>query len=422
MSSLASSRLPFVRFHPIVVIVLTFLLPLTVLAQVSRVITIADSLDGGVGGLVVDRIGNVYSADFRNTVWKIRPDGRVSAFAKGFYGSSGTALDRHGNLYQANFYGNYLSRVDRQGNHEIVVEEGLSGPVGVAMSADGTLFVNNCSANSVSRIDASFQITSFDESDLFNCPNGIIAHTDGNLYVVNFSDGNMLKVDTTGSVSLFAEIPGGGNGHITFARGNFYVTGFQSHRIFQVAPDGTVAHVAGTGTIGELDADAMEATFTFPNGIAAGPRGDRLYVNDFINRSPPTLDIPPAPKSNIRMIKLASVSDLMLAALQSGGIPSMEEEHKRFKSDPSTSRLFTETEVNVLGYQLMQRGQIEAATSVFELNVDAYPNSANAYDSLAEAYMTAGRDDEAISFYEKSLEKNSSNQNAIDMIEQIRSK
>jgi len=63
-----------------------------------------------------------------------------------------------------------------------------------------------------------------------------------------------------------------------------------------------------------------------------------------------------------------------------------------------------------------------AATRVFELNVDAYPNSFNVYDSLAEAYMNAGRDDEAIAFYEKSLEKNGANQNAIDMIEQIRSK
>lgn len=422
MTSLFPRRLPFARFLSIRIIVLSFLFQFPVQAQVSRVITTADSLDGAVGGLSVDRIGNVFSADFGNTVWKITPDGRVSAFATGFYGASGNTVDSHGILYQASFYGNYLSRIDREGNHDIIVEDGLSGPVGVAVTNDGTLYVNNCSANSVSRIDKAFQATDFARSDLFNCPNGIIAHTDGYLYVVNFSDGKMLKVDSTGTVSLFAEIPGGGNGHIAFARGNFYVTSFQSHRIFQVTPDGTVTHVAGSGAIGEKDADAMETTFTFPNGMAAGPRGDRLYVNDFINRSPPTLDIPPAPRSNIRMIKLASLSDRMATALQSGGITAMEKAHEQFKSEPSTSGLFTETEVNALGYQLMQSGQIAAATRVFELNVDDYPNSFNVYDSLAEAFMNAGRDEEAISFYEKSLEKNSANQNAIDMIEKIRSK
>lgn len=100
----------------------------------------------------------------------------------------------------------------------------------------------------------------------------------------------------------------------------------------------------------------------------------------------------------------------------------MEEAHESFKSDPSTSRLFTEAEVNRLGYELMQRGQLEPAMRVFELNVEAYPTSFNVYDSLAEAYMNAGRDKDAITFYEKSLEKNGANQNAIDMIEQIRSR
>ncbi|MFT4603809.1 MAG: hypothetical protein ACI9W4_000525 [Rhodothermales bacterium] len=34
-------------------------------AQVARVLTLADSLVGAVGGIAVDRAGSVYSADFR---------------------------------------------------------------------------------------------------------------------------------------------------------------------------------------------------------------------------------------------------------------------------------------------------------------------------------------------------------------------
>ena len=391
-------------------------------AQVSRVVTLADSLAGAVGGMVVDRLGTVYSADFRNSVWKITADGEVSLYASGFYGTSGMAIDRQGRIYQASFNGNYVSRIERSGQHQIIATEGLNGPVGVAVSQEGDLFVNNCSANSISHFNAEGHSRVFAESDLFNCPNGLYLHTDGHLYVVNFSDSKMLSVDESGNVSEFALIPGGGNGHVSFARGAFYVTAFQTHRIYRVSLEGEVTLAAGTGAIGELDGPAGESTFTFPNGIAAGPLGDRLYVNDFINRSPPNLDIPPAPLSNVRMIKLASISELMVAALRSGGVGAMEESYRAFKTDPATSGLFTEIEVNALGYGLMQNGQLPAATRVFELNVESYPNSFNVYDSLGEAYKNAGRDADAIANYEKSLEINAANQNAVDMLEEIRAK
>jgi Tfp pilus assembly protein PilF len=69
----------------------------------------------------------------------------------------------------------------------------------------------------------------------------------------------------------------------------------------------------------------------------------------------------------------------------------------------------------------MQAGQLAAATRVFELNVESYPNSFNVYDSLAEAYMTAGDDERAIEYYRRSLEINPGNTNATQMIDKIRS-
>lgn len=44
------------------------------------------------------------------------------------------------------------------------------------------------------------------------------------------------------------------------------------------------------------------------------------------------------------------------------------------------------------------------AIAIFKLNVDAYPGSANVYDSLAEAYMNDGDIDLAIKYYKKTLE------------------
>ena len=387
----------------------------------ARVVTLADSLVGGVGGVAIDRLSNIYSADFMDTVWRIRPDGRVEKFATGLYGPSGNFFDSQGNLLQSNFSGNFISKIDRSGNHEIWVEEGLNGPVGITIHPDGDVFVVNCNSNSVSRIVGDKAVLHSD-SELLNCPNGITTGPDGALYVVNFSDGAMLRVDLDGTTELFATIPGGGNGHVAVARGLFYVTAFQTNRIFTVSTEGDVTHVAGTGGFSEVDGSPMEASFIFPNGIAVDPKGDRLFVNDYINRTPPGVDVPPVPMANIRMIKLASIIDVLQAGLRSGGVDGMESAYREYKDNPGNGGIYTERDANGMGYALMNQGQLEAAVRLFELNAASYPRSFNAWDSLAEGYMTQERFEEAIEHYQKSLELNPANQNAKDKIAEIRAR
>ena len=57
---------------------------------------------------------------------------------------------------------------------------------------------------------------------------------------------------------------------------------------------------------------------------------------------------------------------------------------------------------------------------VFKINTEYYPESANAYDSLGEAYMKNGQLKLAISSYEKSLELNPENANAKEMIAKLK--
>ncbi|NNE70501.1 MAG: tetratricopeptide repeat protein [Rhodothermales bacterium] len=389
-------------------------------AQVARVVTLADSLVGAVGGIAVDRVGNVYSADFRDSVWRIAADGRVSKFADGLYGASGNYFDSQGNLLQSNFFGNTISRIDRTGKVETWVEEGLNGPVGLTITRDGKLYVCNCSGNTISVVDEDRVAREFSGGDLFRCPNGITSTPDGRLFVVNFSDGNVLELDSEGNASVLATIPGPGNGHIAVARGSLYVTAFQSHQIYRVDMDGTVERVAGSATPGEVDGPPDDARFIFPNGIAVAPSGDRLFVNDYINRSPPTLDIPPVPLANIRLIKLANLAEQMASALQSGGIEALVAVHAAYRANPATAGAFTQVQLNVLGYQLMQGGNLAAAVRVFELNTEDYPNAFNPWDSLGEGYMNAGRTEDAIRAYERSLELNPGNQNAIDMLARLK--
>lgn len=49
-----------------------------------------------------------------------------------------------------------------------------------------------------------------------------------------------------------------------------------------------------------------------------------------------------------------------------------------------------EKEVNNIGYALLERKQLDKATAVFEFNHLAHPNSTNAMDSLADAYVAIG--------------------------------
>ena len=78
-----------------------------------------------------------------------------------------------------------------------------------------------------------------------------------------------------------------------------------------------------------------------------------------------------------------------------------------------------ESSINAAGYRHLQSSEIEASISVFELNTETFPLSANTWDSLAEAIMTKGDQDTAIRYYRRSLELDPGNGNAARMIERM---
>ncbi len=59
-----------------------------------------------------------------------------------------------------------------------------------------------------------------------------------------------------------------------------------------------------------------------------------------------------------------------------------------------------ESELNACGYVLMASGETKEAITVFRINANLFPQSANCYDSLGEAYAKAGLTDKAIQEYE----------------------
>ena len=71
-----------------------------------------------------------------------------------------------------------------------------------------------------------------------------------------------------------------------------------------------------------------------------------------------------------------------------------------------------ERELNEWGYQLLQGGKPKQAIEIFRLATRLYPESANAYDSLADAYDQSGNKAEAIENYRRSIALNPANKNA----------
>lgn len=79
----------------------------------------------------------------------------------------------------------------------------------------------------------------------------------------------------------------------------------------------------------------------------------------------------------------------------------------------------SEAEVNEIGYDLLNDENTNLAIAVFALNVESYPQSANCYDSLAEAYLKSGDRTKAIELYRKALEVDPRFASSIQMLSHL---
>jgi tetratricopeptide (TPR) repeat protein len=91
---------------------------------------------------------------------------------------------------------------------------------------------------------------------------------------------------------------------------------------------------------------------------------------------------PVAPDDNVRYWKMLDE-------------PSGVEKAKKMlddarRSDPAAT-VIPEAMVNQLGYEHLQEADNEGAIEILKLNVAQFPKSANAYDSLGDAYLAAGQ-------------------------------
>lgn len=93
-----------------------------------------------------------------------------------------------------------------------------------------------------------------------------------------------------------------------------------------------------------------------------------------------------------------------------------------YKISQSKNELVTEEELNAIAYLLLYNyARANDAISMFKFIIEKYSQSANAYDSLGEAYLFIRDYKSSLSNYKKSLELDPENENAKRIIPQLES-
>ena len=116
-------------------------------------------------------------------------------------------------------------------------------------------------------------------------------------------------------------------------------------------------------------------------------------------------------------VNRAFTEEIAKLTLEKGSAAAVEVYKKRRKGVE-----LMEGVVNGKGYDLIDEKKFKEAIELFKLNTLIFPRSANAFDSLGEAYEEAGDNRSAIVNYKKSLELDPENEHAAYVLKRLKGK
>lgn len=114
------------------------------------------------------------------------------------------------------------------------------------------------------------------------------------------------------------------------------------------------------------------------------------------------------------------IVDILYDQITKEGIENGLAFYDSLKSKDFQNYDFSESQLNSLGYRLLNEKKIKDAIEIFKLNTIAYPKSSNGFDSLGEAYYNTGDIATAIKCYEKALELDPTNLSSINMLKKLK--
>ncbi len=113
------------------------------------------------------------------------------------------------------------------------------------------------------------------------------------------------------------------------------------------------------------------------------------------------------------------VAAVLYETIRASGVAAAVARYREIKASASAAFDLGEAQLNRLGYELVGEQRPADAVAILELNVEAFPESGNAHDSLAEAYMAAGQKELAVKHYAKALELDPTNRNAVEKLNEL---
>ncbi|HEX3101175.1 MAG TPA: hypothetical protein VHQ01_05265, partial [Pyrinomonadaceae bacterium] len=96
------------------------------------------------------------------------------------------------------------------------------------------------------------------------------------------------------------------------------------------------------------------------------------------------------------------------------------EQFRTWKNDPLNEYQDSEPVLNDLGYRLLGGKKVGDAITIFRMNAEEHPESANVFDSLAEAYLAANDRARAIVNYERALALDPKLESAVEALKKLR--
>lgn len=98
-----------------------------------------------------------------------------------------------------------------------------------------------------------------------------------------------------------------------------------------------------------------------------------------------------------------SVGRAVASVYRTAGLQAAIKRYRTLRATVPDSWRFDEQELNVVGYWLLGKKAVEDAITIFQLNVEMYPEAPNPHDSLGDAFLAAGRVQEAVASYRRAV-------------------
>ena len=136
--------------------------------------------------------------------------------------------------------------------------------------------------------------------------------------------------------------------------------------------------------------------FEFPKAMLDNPQAANLPGN-FITYEIELLDFDAPKPSGVALFQKIKKEEGLKAAL---------DRMENLCTSQSSRYALREGDLNRLGYQLLSTKEIEAAITIFQINVNLHPLSFNAYDSLGDAFASKGDKVQARVSFEKAIQIN----------------